>query len=518
MGSLVTDDSVAENAARLAEAGRAAPDEQRRGKLESGGVAPTYEGDFVLESDLALECGRTLVRPVLHYAVYGRLNARRDNAVLACHALSGSALVGAWWPGLFGPVGGIGASAEKTQVLRLRKPAACSAQDDPSSDRNGYSSDRNGYSSDRNGSSSAQDGSSSDQDGPSSDQDGPSSDQDGPSSDQDGPSSDRGESSFNQNDSSSEVGEASVVCSQASAGIVDLETDCVICVNLLGSCYGSTGPGSVNPERADLRREDEISLYGPEFPLVSIRDNVRAQAELISALGIERLKLAIGGSIGGMQVLEWAILFPERVERAVVIGVAPLNAMGLALNHLQRRAIQGDPEWREGWYLPHQQPKQGLALARQVAMLSYKSPELFQERFGRNPNRNGEDPWGLDRDGGGLGVDAGRFDVAGFLDYQGERFPERFDANAYLAILRMMDTWDPLRGWRTAEAAFGRIRARVSFVGISSDALFPAAEVRALAEAVRGAGIEAEYREMVTEHGHDAFLAEQGELVRVLRG
>ena len=435
--------------ARLAGSGRAASGEgdgRRGGKMESGGVAPTYEGDFVLESHLALECGRTLVRPVLHYAVYGRLNARRENAVLVCHALSGSALVGAWWPGLFGDVGDEASVVPRSQKRDLGHP---------------------------------------------------------------------------DSDEAAKAG--------AGQGIVDLERDCVICVNLLGSCYGSTGPGSVNAEkieanagrsasrRVDLGKADAISLYGPEFPLVSIRDNVRAQAELMRALGIERLRLVIGGSIGGMQALEWAILFPEQVERAVVIGVAPLNAMGLALNHLQRRAIQGDPEWREGWYLPHQQPKHGLALARQIAMLSYKSPELFEERFGRNPNRNGEDPWGLDRDGGGLGADAGRFDVAGFLDYQGERFPERFDANAYLAILRMMDTWDPVRGWRSDVEAFGRIRARVSFVGISSDGLFPAAGVKALADATRGAGADAEYREMRSAHGHDAFLAEQGELVRVLK-
>jgi homoserine O-acetyltransferase len=201
----------------------------------------------------------------------------------------------------------------------------------------------------------------------------------------------------------------------------------------------------------------------------------------------------------------------------VVIGVAPLNAMGLALNHLQRRAITGDPEWLGGWYLPQQQPRHGVALARQIATLSYKSPALFAERFGRNPNRNGEDPWGLDRDGGGLNPAGGRFDVAGFLDYQGERFPERFDANAYLAIMRTMDTWDPLRGWRSATEAYGRIQARVIFVGISSDGLFPAEEVRRLADEVRAAGADAEYREMTTAHGHDAFLAEQAELIPLLR-
>jgi homoserine O-acetyltransferase len=394
-------------------------DKSTRGGKKS--PAPTYEGDFVVEEHLLLECGRTLVNPTLHYAVYGRLNAARENAVLVCHALSGSALVGQWWPELFG-------NSESTSQ-RVSETAEALV---------------------------------------------------------------RGENAD---------GEVN------STGIVDLRRDCVICVNLLGSCYGSTGPGSVNPETG--------RVYGPDFPLISIRDNVRAQAKLQDSLGIQRLQLAIGGSIGGMQALEWAILFPERVARAAVIGVAPLSAMGLALNHLQRQAILNDPDWLGGHYLPHRQPRRGLAMARQIGMLSYKSAELFTERFGRNPNRNGEDPWSLDDHGGGLS--SGRFDVAGFLDYQGQRFLERFDANAYLAIMRTMDTWEPARGYRTAEEAFGRIEARVTFVGISSDWLFPAEDVRRLAEDVRACGVRAEHREMTTDHGHDAFLAEQTELLRLLR-
>jgi len=379
---------------------------------------PTYEGDFVLNEHLFLDCGRTLVNPTLHYAVYGRLNAAGDNAVLVCHALSGSALVGVWWPQLFG--------------------------------------------------------------------------------DGDG-----------------------------AVGIVDLRQDCVICVNLLGSCYGSTGPGSIDPETG--------LVYGPAFPLISIRDNVRAQARLLDSLGIVSLRLAIGGSIGGMQALDWAILFPDRVRRAVIIGVAPLSAMGLALNHLQRQAIQGDPNWQGGNYLSdlsQGQPRRGLALARQIAMLSYKSAQLFEERFGRNPNRNGEDPWASDEHGGGLGGSSsielggdgrmgGRFDVAGFLDYQGERFLERFDANSYLAILRTMDTWEPTQGYRDPEEAYGRIRTHLTFIGISSDWLFPAVDVKRMAEAVRKVacknGAQVLYREMLTDHGHDAFLAEQRDLIRLLQ-
>ena len=355
---------------------------------------PTYEGDFVLDEHLLLDCGRTLAGATVHYAVYGRLNAARDNAVLVCHALSGSALVGSWWPEVFAP-----------------------------------------------------------------------------------------------------------------GAVLSLEHDFVICINMLGSCYGSTGPGSVDPETG--------RIYGSDFPLVSVRDNVRAQAKLLDSLGIHKLRLVLGGSIGGMQALEWAIEFPERVERGIIIAVAPLTAMGLALNHLQRQAIQGDPDWESGNYLPHKQPRYGLALARQIATISYKSAALFDERYGRKPNRNGEDPWGLEEHGGGL--IGGRFDVAGYLDLQGSRFIERFDANAYLAILRTMETWDPLHGDVSPQQAFGHIRARLSFVGISSDWLFPPESVREFAYAIRSAGVAADYREMTSAHGHDAFLAEQTELVRLLQ-
>ena len=189
-----------------------------------------------------------------------------------------------------------------------------------------------------------------------------------------------------------------------------------------------------------------------------------------------------------MQALEWTILHPDRVERALVIGVTPLSAMGLALNHLQRQAIQHDPEWAGGRYLPQRPPRRGLALARQIAMISYKSAPLFDERFGRNPNRSGEDPWAAD--GKGSGLIGGRFDIAGYLDHQGQRFIERFDANAYLAILRAMDTWDPLRGYTSPAEAFGRIRARLSFIGISTDWLFPAEDVRRFAESIRAAGAQ----------------------------
>jgi homoserine O-acetyltransferase len=284
----------------------------------------------------------------------------------------------------------------------------------------------------------------------------------------------------------------------ADGGLLQSSGHCVIGINVLGSCYGSTGPGSINPLTG--RR------YGPDFPLVTIGDIVRVQTRLLEKLKIRRLALVMGASIGGMQALELAIQFPELVQRVVSIGAAPLGAMGLGLNHLQRQMIQLDPAWQGGHYLPDQQPRQGLALARALAVCSYKSSELFEHRFARQPDRSGEDP-----------LSGGRFDVAGYLDYQGEKFVERFDANTYLALTRAMDLFDPVRGYPSAEAAFRRIQAKVMLVGISSDWLFPAAEVAGLAASMEKAGVHCQYRELVSSHGHDAFLAEPDDLARLVR-
>ena len=277
-------------------------------------------------------------------------------------------------------------------------------------------------------------------------------------------------------------------------GLFDLERDCVIGTNLVGSCYGSTGPASPNPATG--------TPYGAGFPLVSIRDAVRAQAMALQQLGIERLRVVIGGSIGGMQALQWAVDFPERVQRCIAIGAAPLGAMALALNHLQRQAIRLDPKWPDG------AAADGIALARAIAMCSYKSAELFAERFGRNPNRAGDDPYASL---------AGRFDVAGYLDHQGEKFRARFDANSYIAISKAMDTFDLGRGYVSEDEALRRITAEVLLVGISSDWLFPAADVRALASRMRAAGARCRYAELQSAHGHDGFLADMPQLARLVR-
>jgi homoserine O-acetyltransferase len=354
---------------------------------------PAFEGDFVIDEVLSLESGEVLVNPTLHYAVYGQLNPARDNAVLVCHALSGSAQVGAWWPQLFLP---------------------------------------------------------------------------------------------------------------GDLGLLDLTRDCVIGINIFGSCYGSTGPLSIDPATG--------KPYGPTFPLISIRDIVNAQVKLIDHLGIPRLKLVIGASIGGMMVLEWAILYPDRVARAIAIGVAPLGAMGLGLNHLQRQAIMLDPAWKGGYYQPGHGPTGGLALARALGMVSYKSVPLLEERFARKPNRYGDENPYLSTSAG----QNGRFDVAGYLDYQGQSFISRFDPNSYVSITRTMDIFDPVRAHETPYAAYARIAAHLTLVGISTDWLFPPEDVRSLAAIIRAAGARCDYREMASNHGHDAFLAEPDTLVRLL--
>jgi homoserine O-acetyltransferase len=351
-------------------------------------LEPTIESDCIVAEDALLGVGGGELSPVtLHYALYGQLNRQRDNAVLVCHALSGSARVADWWPELFMP-----------------------------------------------------------------------------------------------------------------GGLFDNSGFCVIGINVIGSCYGSTGPRSLNPKTGEL--------FGADFPIISISDMVRAQSLVLNYLGIQRLHAVIGGSIGGMQALQWAIDHPDRVERSIAVGVAPLNAMGLALNHLQRQAIRNDPLWNGGRYVAETRPVQGLALARAIAMCSYKSAELFDERFARNPDRAGEDP--------GRSLDE-RFDVAGYLDYQGMTFTRRFDANSYLILSKAMDNFDPACGYESEVAALSRISAQVDLVGITSDWLFPEREVRDLGARMTSAGVRCRYHELRSMHGHDGFLADAEMLAPILR-
>ncbi len=278
----------------------------------------------------------------------------------------------------------------------------------------------------------------------------------------------------------------------------------VICSNILGSCYGSIGPSSIDPGTG--------RPYGIRFPIITIRDMVEAQRRLLAHLGVKQLAMVAGGSIGGQQALEWAVAYPELVRKAIVVAAtAALSAQAIAFSEVGRQAILVDPCWQGGDYAPGQGPNAGLAIARMLAMITYQSEEGMELRFARRPARqqNVLSPSGFND----LGE---RFDVEGYLYYQGESLVKRFDANSYLYISRAMDLYDVSEGYPSLGAALSRLRSKALFIGIRSDFLFPAARVSWLADQVRHTGGDAIYAELDSPHGHDAFLKEWKQMTDAL--
>jgi homoserine O-acetyltransferase len=278
--------------------------------------------------------------------------------------------------------------------------------------------------------------------------------------------------------------------------LVDTDEHFVVCSNVLGGCSGSTGPASVDPA-TDYQ-------YGMRFPIVTISDIVRAQKRLLDDLGVRKLEVVIGGSIGGQQALEWALKFPDFVEKAVpVAATGALGPQGLGMSEIGRRVIMADPNWQGGdYYGMGKSPETGLAIARMAGMLTYQSAEGQWERFGREEATR---PALYEEFGG-------RFEIESYLHYQGHDLTGRFDANSYLYLTRAMDLYDIGAGYASHEEAYERIEAEVLFVGISSDWLFPAREVRAAAELAKAAGAEAHYEEIESLNGHDAFLKDWDKL------
>ena len=328
---------------------------------------------LTLDGAFALESGVRLPSVTVAYRTWGRLNARGDNAVLVCHALTGSADVDRWWGALLGP------------------------------------------------------------------------------------------------------GRA-----------FDPDRDFVVCSNVLGSCYGTTGPTSPRPGGA--------SRWGGDFPAVTVRDIVHVQAALLDALGVRRLRLVVGGSLGGMQVLEWALLFPERVDALAPVAVsARHSAWCIGLSEAQRQAIYADPRWRGGRYPPDDGPTAGLAVARQIAMCTYRSRTSLEARFSRDEAANGG------------------FAVERWLHHHGRALVDRFDANTYVTLTEAMDTHDVGRGrggWREALAT---VRVPALVVSIDTDVLYPPVEQEELAAALPAGRLAT----LASPHGHDAFLIE-GEAVNAL--
>jgi homoserine O-acetyltransferase len=276
---------------------------------------------------------------------------------------------------------------------------------------------------------------------------------------------------------------------------VDTDRWFVVCANVLGGCQGSTGPASPHP--ADGRP------YGSRFPVVTIRDIVRAQAKLSDHLGVQRWACVVGGSMGGMQVLEWAVTYPSRVASIIPIATcAQATAQQIAWGAIGRRAIRLDPRWRGGDYYdaePGDGPHEGLAIARMVAQVTFRSDNVFTDRFGRELAADDAHPeYGFDL--------WQRFEVERYLDHHGDKLVRRFDANSYIVIGKAMDLHDIGRGRNGLEAAMARVRVPTLTIGIWSDILYPAYQQRQIRDVLVANGTPAEYVEIDSPHGHDAFL------------
>lgn len=282
-----------------------------------------------------------------------------------------------------------------------------------------------------------------------------------------------------------------------------LDTDrwFVVCSNVLGGCQGSTGPASPHP--VDGRP------WGSRFPTVTIRDMVRAQARLQRHLGIERWLCVIGGSMGGMQVLEWGAMFPRRVAALAPLATcAQASAQQIAWSAVERLAIAQDPAWRGGDYYdaaPGEGPWRGLALAREIAQITYRSEVVFAERFGREVHdaHHEFEPWA-------------RFEIESYLDHHGQKLVRRFDANSYLLLSRAMDLHDLARGRGSLGSAFARITAPVFTASITSDTLYPPHQQVEIRDGIRAAGGRCEYLVIDSPQGHDGFLLETAALAEPL--
>lgn len=327
-----------------------------------------------LPGPFELESGDRLRGAEIAYRTWGQLSPERDNAVVVCHALTGSADVDDWWPGLLGP----GRALDPTK-------------------------------------------------------------------------------------------------------------DFVVCSNILGSCYGTTGPSSPMP--GSLRR------WGPRFPAITIRDMVHLQARLLAHLGVRKVALVIGGSLGGMQTLEWALLYPELVRAIVPIAVSGRHsAWCIGLSEAQRFSITADPLWRDGDYPVDEPPRAGLSAARMVAMCTYRTRASFEAKFGRNRQN------------------AGQFAIQSYLRYQGDKLVRRFDANAYLTLTHAMDSHDLGRGRGGYEQALRSLRQPALVVSVNSDVLYPPEEQRELVAGMPHATLGT----IDSPDGHDAFLIETDRLNQLI--
>jgi homoserine O-acetyltransferase len=284
---------------------------------------------------------------------------------------------------------------------------------------------------------------------------------------------------------------------------IDTDKYFIVCSNVLGGCLGTTGPASTNPAT------DRV--YGLELPVITVRDMVRAQAMLVDHLGIGQLFCVAGGSLGGMQVLQWAAAYPERVFAALPVATgARHSSQNIAFHEVGRQAVMADPDWRSGRYFDFGvNPRKGLAVARMAAHITYLSEEALHRKFGRNLQDREKPTFGFDAD----------FQIESYLRHQGLAFVDRFDANSYLYMTRAMDYFDLAAdyGGRLANAFLGT-KTRFCVASFTSDWLFPTIENKEVVRALNAAGASVSFVEIETDRGHDAFLLDEPELFATIRG
>jgi homoserine O-acetyltransferase len=284
---------------------------------------------------------------------------------------------------------------------------------------------------------------------------------------------------------------------------IDTDRFFIICANVLGGCMGTTGPASRSPATGEP--------YALSLPVVTVRDMVNAQAMLLDHLGIETLLCVTGGSMGGMQALQWAASYPERVFAALPLGTAARHsAQNIAFHEVGRQAITADPDWRNGRYLVEgRSPGRGLAVARMAAHITYLSDAALHRKFGRRLQDREMPTFGFDAD----------FQVESYLRHQGLSFVERFDANSYLYITRAMDYFDLAADYGGVLAnAFKGARSRFCVVSFTSDWLFPTSDARQIVHALNASGASVSFAEIESDKGHDAFLLDEPELFGITRG
>ena len=362
--------------------------------MEIGKVEPKK---ILFKESLNLECGRVLTSFEMIYETYGKLNAKKDNAILICHALSGNhhaaglnkAERPGWWNSLIGP--------EKA---------------------------------------------------------------------------------------------------------IDTNKFFIVSPNNLGGCHGTTGPASLNPETN--------KPFGPDFPVITVLDWVNSQLKLADYLGIDSWHAVVGGSLGGMQALQWSITYPQRIKKAVVIAAAPkLSAQNIAFNELSRQAIMADPNWKDGSYSKlNLSPDKGLAVARMAAHITYLSQKGLQEKFGRKLQERDDLKFGFDAD----------FQIESYLRHQGSAFVDRFDANSYLYITRAMDYFDLIKQYNgNLSDAFKESKTKFFIISFTSDWLYPTSENKEIVIALNAAGADVGFIEITSDKGHDSFLLDVPDFLKSVK-